>query len=89
MFESMLWCWFQERAIDQERALAGAILDLAEDTIIYSDLRLLQDMLSRFIAPQVGQLLTSHFPRVKHLYRFHYMPAPLYECYNVVDTRDH
>ena len=49
MLEGALRCWFQEWAIQQERALAGDILDPLEDTIIRSDLRWLQNIPSRFM----------------------------------------
>ena len=89
MLEGALRRWFQERAIQQERALAGDILDPLEDTIIRSDLRWLRNMPSRFMAARVGQFLSGHFPTAKYLHRFGHMPTPLCECCGVVDTRGH
>ena len=89
MVESALRRWFQERAVQQERVLAGMVLDATEDIIICSDLQRLRDMPSRFMAAQVGQFLTGHFPTAKYLHRFHHVPTPCCECCGVVDTRAH
>ena len=89
MVEGALRRWFQERAIQQERALAKEVLDLMEGTIIRSDLRWLRAMPSRFMAARVGQFLSGHFPTAKYLHRFGHLPTPLCECCGVVDMRGH
>ena len=89
MVEGALRPWFQERATQQERALAGDILDPREDTIIRSDLRWLRNIPSRFMAARVGQFLSGHFPTARYLHRFGHLQTPMCECCGVVDTRGH
>ena len=89
MVNSSLRQWYQSQSQVQTRIASGTVLDMTEDTIIYTDLRWTRLMPSRFATARVGQFLTGHFPTRTYLYRFHLSPSPLCECCQVADTRAH
>ena len=89
MVEGALWQWFQERAVQQEIALTGEVLNSMGDTIIRSDLLWLRAMPSCFMVGFVSQFLYGHFLTAKYLHRFGHMLTLLCECCGVVDTIGH
>ena len=89
ILEGALRRWYQSQVLTQERATRGPVLDYTEDTIIYTDLRWTRLMHTRFMAAQVGQFLTGHFPTGEYLFRFGFLSSPFCECCGVRDSRQH
>ena len=73
----------------QKGTAIGTILELTEETIIYTDLHWTQSMPSRFMAAWVGQFLTGHFPTAVYLHRFGHPPSPFCVGCGVLDMREH
>ena len=89
ILEGALRRWYQSQALAQERATRGPALEPTEETIIYTDLRWTRLIHTRFMAAQVGQFLTGHFPTGEYLFRFGSLSSPLCECCAVRDSREH
>ena len=67
----------------------GPVLEPMEEAIIHTDLSWTRLMPTRFMATQVGQFLTGHFPTGEYLFRFGFLPSPLCEYCEVLDSRAH
>ena len=89
MMEGALRRWYQSQALRQERATRGPVLEPTEDTIIHTDLRWIRLMPTRFMAAQVGQFLTGHFPTRAYLFRFGFISSPVCEWCEARGNREH
>ena len=89
MLEGALRRWYQAQVITREQTLQGPMLETTEEVIIHTDLRWTSLMPTRFMAAQVGQFLTGHFPTGEYLFRFGFLSSPLCVYCEIPDSRDH
>ena len=89
MIEGALRRWYQSQVLAQEQAMRGLVLESTEDVIIHTDLRWTRLMPTRFMAAQVGQFLTGHFPTGEYLFRFGFVTSPLCTYCEIRDSREH
>ena len=76
MLEGVIRRWYQGQVRSQERSTRGTLLEPTEESIIYTDLGWTQALPSWFMAAQVCQFLTRHFPTGVYLHRFGHLLFP-------------